>query len=101
MPPVKSPKITHKPGNFCPVCGQSYMQDYWTDGEGNPFFVHKILRRDNAPGQFILHGCLADQAVFDEWQKSSDRTLAAIEADKAAERLRASDPMYQPGRDRR
>ena len=100
MPPVK-PKVTHKPGNLCPVCGQPYMLDYWTDGEGNPFFVHKILRRDDTPGQFILHGLLADQAVFDTWQKASDRAIAAIEADKSAERARASDPSYRPGRDRR
>ena len=87
------PITTYKPGNFCPVCGRSYLLDYWTDGHGNRFYVHSIV--EIGEGQLIVQGCLVDDEVFRRWQESSDRTLAAIEADKAAARLRASDPTYR------
>lgn len=100
MPPVKPLTAKYKPGNFCPVCGQPYFADYWTTGNVDPVFVHAMLEADGAPGQYVVHCCIADDEVFREWQKASDRALAAIEADKSAKRRLASDPEYRPRRGR-
>ena len=99
MPFVK-PRTDAKRGNFCPVCGQPPIA-YWTDQDGNEFWVHRIVETDAAPGQIIVYGCLIDDEVYRKWQESSDRTFAAIQADKAAKRRHASHPPDVHRRDMR